>query len=395
MKILHRIVSLSRVLHWVLTSIAILLVVLTVTGLVVIRTQRFRDYVRRRIVEQVETTTHGRFEYGRFVFNWERLTAEMTQVVLHGKETEGAPLVAADSVTLGLRIISLFERKVDLARVRIERPRVHIVFYDDGSTNIPEPHRKTTWAEDVLDLAVRDYEAVDGVVEYNETRIPLRVHGEGLRIRMSYEPGRVLYRGDIATERVQLAPLGYGPIPTSLSAAFTLEKSRLAFSRIRISTRESRVDFGRFAGRCSRTAWRIQRARFDLGERSRPDIQVTRRAGRYGHAGWEIDHRFRAPVRPQRKWQTGRPRSRVFARKPENRERGCTGRSQLRLGPAVPAQSRSPRAGRPRDRRRGSFRLAHDPLRRRCRRRRREGCRCADRLPRHPLDRRDGRPRSL
>jgi len=242
MKILHRIVSLSRVLHWVLTSIAILLVVLTVTGLVVIRTQRFRDYVRRRIVEQVETTTHGRFEYGRFVFNWERLTAEMTQVVLHGKETEGAPLVAADSVTLGLRIISLFERKVDLARVRIERPRVHIVFYDDGSTNIPEPHRKTTWAEDVLDLAVRDYEAVDGVVEYNETRIPLRVHGEGLRIRMSYEPGRVLYRGDIATERVQLAPLGYGPIPTSLSAAFTLEKSRLAFSRIRISTRESRVD---------------------------------------------------------------------------------------------------------------------------------------------------------
>jgi translocation and assembly module TamB len=242
MRILRWIVSLSRIVHWVLTSIAISLVVLAITGLIVIRTQRFRDYVRRRIVEQVETTTNGRFEYGRFVFNWERLTAEMTSVVLHGKETEGPPLVAVDSVTLGFRVISLFERKVDLARVRLERPRVHIVFYDDGSTNIPEPNRKTTWAEDVLNLAVRDYEAVDGVVEYDETRIPFRVHGEGLRVRMSYEPARTLYRGDIATDRVQLAPLGYGPIPVALSAAFTLEKTRLAFSRIRVSTRESRID---------------------------------------------------------------------------------------------------------------------------------------------------------
>lgn len=242
MKTLHRIVSLSRVLHWFVMGSAILLVTLAITGLIVIRTQRFRDYIRRRVVAQVETTTNGKFEFGRFYFNWERLTAEMTQVVLHGKETEGPPLVAADSVTLGLRIISLFERKIDLARVRLDHPRVHIIFYPDGSTNIPEPHRKTTWAEDVLDLAVRDYEAVDGVVEYNETRIPLRVHGESLRIRMSHDPERELYRGDISTERVQLAPLGYGPIPATLSADFTLERTRLAFPRIRISTRQSRFD---------------------------------------------------------------------------------------------------------------------------------------------------------
>src|SRR5271165_6807499 len=109
MKFLHRVVSLSRIFHWVLTSVVVLLVGLTITGLIVIRTQRFRDYVRRRIVEQVEAITNGRFEFGRFYFNWERLTAEMTQVVLHGNETEGPPLVTVDSLTIGLRIISLFE----------------------------------------------------------------------------------------------------------------------------------------------------------------------------------------------------------------------------------------------------------------------------------------------
>ena len=242
MKILHGFVSLSRIFTRVLIGLAVLVVVLIVTGMIVIRTQRFRDYVRGRIVEQVQTATNAKFEYGRFVFNWERLTAEMTQVVLHGKETEGAPLVAVDSVTLGLRIISIFERKIDLARVRLDRPRVHIIFYSDGSTNIPEPHRKTTWAEDVIDLAVRDYEAVDGSVEYNETRIPLHVRGEGLRIRMSYEPAKTQYSGELSTDRVQLAVSDYGPVPVAISTQFSLLKSRLMFTKTQFSTKESRIN---------------------------------------------------------------------------------------------------------------------------------------------------------
>ena len=246
MKHLRWMVASSRVVTWCLTIVAALVLIAAVSGILVIRSQRFREYVRRSIIQQVETTTGGRFEIGQFSFDWEHLIAEIGPVVLHGKETEGAPLVAADSVTLGFRVLSLVERKVDLARVRIQGLRVRVVFYADGSTNIPVPHRPTTWTEDVLNAAVREYEVDDGYVDYDETRVPLRLRGENLRNRMSHEPGADLlqgrYRADVSTARLEVTPPGYPSIPAALSAAVTLERSRLTFSRLRISTKESRLD---------------------------------------------------------------------------------------------------------------------------------------------------------
>ena len=91
-------------------------------GLVVVQSGWFHEYVRQQIIAEIEHATGGRVELGRFSFRGPTLTARVSELVLHGKEAAGEPpLLRVESVTLGLRILSFAERKIDLASIEVDR----------------------------------------------------------------------------------------------------------------------------------------------------------------------------------------------------------------------------------------------------------------------------------
>ncbi len=184
-------------------------------------------------------------ELGAFSLDWHNLTVRVQDFVLHGKESPAEPpLLQIGSATLGLRIISVLETKIDLASLRIDRPQAYFVVYPDGSSNFPGPPARSNklWSEQLLNLKIGSYEIADGQVEYVGRRIPLHVKGEHLRVQMSYEAQTPSYRGEVSTDSLQVSPEGYGPIPASMSASFVIEKSRLEFPRVRVATKQSSFD---------------------------------------------------------------------------------------------------------------------------------------------------------
>jgi translocation and assembly module TamB len=237
---------LGKILLRGFAAIAVLLVIGALAGLVVVQSGWFHEYIRKQIVAQLERATGGRVELGRFSFRGATLTAQISPLVLHGKEAEGEPpLLRVESVALSLRVLSFAERKVDLASLRVEKPRVHIVIYPDGSTNLPSPRPQLgskVWAEDLLNLAVRQYDVTDGLVEVDERRIPLNLHGEGLSLKMTYDSKTPSYHGDLASQRVRILTGELAPMELGVTAQFALEKSRVAFSALRVSAGESRAD---------------------------------------------------------------------------------------------------------------------------------------------------------
>jgi translocation and assembly module TamB len=238
--------KIGRVALRVLAAVVVLLIVCAIAGVLVERSGWFREMVRRRIITEIEDATGGRVELGSFTYDWAHLSASVAPMVLHGKEPEGEPpLLRIQSITAGLRIISMLERKVDLSSLRVARPMVRIVFYPDGSTNVPSPRVRRgnkTWAEDLLNLAVRRYEVVDGIVEYDDRMVPFSVRGEDLRARMAYDASGPRYRGDFASRRLRVMPGGFAPIEVDASAAFILSKSGIEFTRLHLATKESRAD---------------------------------------------------------------------------------------------------------------------------------------------------------
>ena len=237
--------KLKRIVLWTLTAIVVLLALATVAGVIIIRSDRFHQYIQRNIVQQIERATGGRVELANYSLDWHNLTAQIQGLVIHGKESSAEPpLLQVGSATLGMRIISVLEKKVDLASLRIERPLAYFVVYDDGSTNFPGPPARSDklWTEELLNLKIGSYEVMDGLIEYDGRRIPLHLKGDHLRARMNYDARTPSYSGDVSTDSLQVTAEGYGPIPTSLTATFAIEKSRIILPRVHVATKESSAD---------------------------------------------------------------------------------------------------------------------------------------------------------
>jgi translocation and assembly module TamB len=230
----------------VAVAAVILLVVVVGAGLLVVRSGWFRELVRQRIVREIETATGGRVEVGNFSFKWETLTAKISPLVLHGTEpASDTPLLRVESVSVGLRVISMLERKFDLSSVSLDQPRLRIVVYTDGSNNLPQPTGPSSgksWAENLVDLAVRRYAVTGGMAEIDLRQVPLSFSGEDLRLQMTRELTAARYRGNLTSRHVRVAANIMSPADADLSAAFTIDSTRVILSPIRIGVGRSRID---------------------------------------------------------------------------------------------------------------------------------------------------------
>lgn len=237
---------LTRVTKRAMAALVILFLLASVTGTLILRSGWFRERIRERIVAELERSTGGRAELGTFDFEWTRLVATVSPLVLHGRESAGEePFLRIPSVRVGLRLISMFERKVDLASLWVDQPAIRIVLYPDGSTNLPVPPARTgttTWAANLLDIGVRHYEISRGIVEYDHRRIPLDLRGEDLRLQMNYRSVGPVYIGEFSSKRLRVAARGSLPAELDVAASFTLAREQIEFSRIDIATGASRAN---------------------------------------------------------------------------------------------------------------------------------------------------------
>src|SRR4051794_17764543 len=165
-----------------LTAIALIALV---TSVLILRSDWFHEKVRARIVETVETATGGRVELGGFTFDWRRLRVEVHSFTIHGTEPAGKPpLLHADTIVVGLKIVSALKRDVDIQYLDIGAPRVSLIVYPDGRTNVPEPKIKgnhANAAETILNLAIGRFTIDRGVFEV-ESRgaVPFDARGRDL-----------------------------------------------------------------------------------------------------------------------------------------------------------------------------------------------------------------------
>jgi translocation and assembly module TamB len=167
-------------------SLAAAALVLAFSAILVLRSDWLRGKVRERIVAEVEKATGGRVEIGAFQFDWKQMRAEVDGFVLHGSEPAGAPpLFRADAIVVGIKIVSLLKRSVDLQYLDVRRPQVYAILYPDGHTNLPAPKVRRAGKgtiESILDLAIGRFSLQDGSFEVSgHGKTPFDAQGRNLR----------------------------------------------------------------------------------------------------------------------------------------------------------------------------------------------------------------------
>src|SRR5689334_11342143 len=214
-------------------SVAGLLLPAFVSGVLIVRSTWFYEKIRRAMIETIETATGGRAEVGSFEFDWKRLRVEVKQFVLHGTESaDKPPLFRAASVTVGLKILSVLHRDVDVQSLDVHDPRIYLIIYPGGRTNVPEPKVKPRGArtalETLLDLKVGRFNIENGVFEM-ESRgaMPFAATGRSLALRLGYDALVPRYQGTIAMSPFELAWNGRKAIPFGVNMQLSLERNRI------------------------------------------------------------------------------------------------------------------------------------------------------------------------
>jgi len=236
--------------RWVLRLLGgavALLAVAAGCGLVVLRSAWFREQVRARIVNTVETATGGRAEAGSFDFDWSRLRARIRNFTLHGTEpADRPPLFHAASVSVGLRLVSLWNRDVDIRYLEVAEPRMYLMLLSGGRTNIPEPKVKSPGKKDaietVLALAIGRIDLTRGEIRIeNRGATPFEIHGANLTSTLQFEAGGPRYRGTLAIHPLLVQAPGIADTPVALDVAVAMERDRITVESARLAAGDTEV----------------------------------------------------------------------------------------------------------------------------------------------------------
>jgi translocation and assembly module TamB len=182
---------------------AVILLAVTTIGLYFAASSAaFENFVRRRMVLNLETATGGRVEIAYFHWHLLSLEAEAGGLVIHGLEAPGeASYAQVERMRVRFSVLGILSPRIQLKDLDIVKPQLHLIVYPDGTTNQPHPRKPRPPGEPMLDRffdmqanhvtfeqGVLDYDNRAAEFDFQDRHIPLDFDASDLSLRMVHLP---------------------------------------------------------------------------------------------------------------------------------------------------------------------------------------------------------------
>ena len=156
--------------------------------------------VHQQLIATLEDATGGRVEIGSFHWQPFHLEADASRLVIHGLEDPGEePLARIDNLRVRVSLRYFWNPRILLRFLELDRPALHIVFYPDGSTNLPQPRKQRKQIKSELDTlfdlraghvsvqqGVLHYENRASGLDFQDRYIPLDFDAGDVSLLVSY-----------------------------------------------------------------------------------------------------------------------------------------------------------------------------------------------------------------
>jgi len=247
----------------------------------------FRETVRARVVADLERMTGGKVEIQSFTWKLSTLEFEIRNLTIHGREAANeVPYAHADRITVGVKIVSFFARKIALEKVNIEGSTFHLIVYPDGSTNKPSPSGTARADEapqqDLFDLAIKEIAVNNGVFMLNQEKIPFNLNGKEISAGMNYVAAEKAYDGHLDLAPVVIGYRGSAPFQAEVHGSFRLREKEMEIKSLKLAARNSTLSASGTLRHYDRPELALNyQAALDLGEVAR---EAKLQELRSGHA---------------------------------------------------------------------------------------------------------------
>jgi translocation and assembly module TamB len=151
------------------------LVVAYVSAVMALKTQWFHNWVKERVVVDLQHLTGARVEIGNLEVHPAIFQLDFRNLRLHGREAPSErPLLAARIVVVRMNPLSLLFRRLWISSLYARGVEIHWVTYRDGSTNLPGAVTNERSAVSKLTaLSISTLDLLDADLYWNNHKIPL------------------------------------------------------------------------------------------------------------------------------------------------------------------------------------------------------------------------------
>jgi hypothetical protein len=162
---------LAKPLAWA----AAVLVLLAVAAVLVYRSawtaERVRSLVEARMSEYLDRDVDvGRVEYG-----FAPGVFVLYDLVIPSADPEDPPFAVVPRTEIRFALSGFTRLSVDITRVEVERPEVTVLFFADGTNNLPEIHRPERQGPSRVEVRIGRLLVEDGVVHLDQRALPLEI----------------------------------------------------------------------------------------------------------------------------------------------------------------------------------------------------------------------------
>ncbi len=238
----------SRRKLWKYVLVFVGVVVLVLAGLAwYTTTESFQAMVHRRLVTELETVTGGRVELGSFHTVPFQFQVEVRDLTIHGKEAPGeVPYAHVDRLVAKVKIISVLGAEFGFHSLTLDRPVVHVIFYSDGSTNVPDRKARTadirSGIEQLTRLSITRLQIQHGEILWGDRTIPLDVVADDVSADMVYSLFARRYDIQLRVGKIDTVYEGYRPVAWTADGRFSLSSRDLQVKSLTIASKRSNLE---------------------------------------------------------------------------------------------------------------------------------------------------------
>jgi translocation and assembly module TamB len=229
---------------WTGAGVFALLLIVVLAVAILLHSARFHQYVLATVDQKATQAIGTQVQLQNFALHWSHLSLDLYGLTVAGAAPyANPPLLQVAHAEVGVRIVSILQRKWYLDSFVLDHPVVKIFSDAHGVTNIPafKSSGSSSSNTSVFDLGVRHAVLDQGAVYYNNRQSILSADLHNVDFRAGFDPSQQKYSGKLSYSDGHLQSGSFNPIPHSLEAEFDATPSTFHLSHATLSSETSHL----------------------------------------------------------------------------------------------------------------------------------------------------------
>jgi translocation and assembly module TamB len=232
-----------KVMAWISLGMAAVTLIITVGVAILLNNARFHNHLIRAAETNASEKLGVRVQLQNFAVHVSNLSVDLYGVTIEGASPyPNPPLLQADHVQTGVRIVSILSKTWYLDSFQIDHPVVHVFVDSKGVSNIPTIKSSgQTSNTSIFDLGVRHAVLEHGEIYYNDEPAELAADLHDLELKASFNSLLKKYSGRVSYSNGRLMYGALHPVVHNLSVQFDATPTTFHLTQAKLTAGKSVV----------------------------------------------------------------------------------------------------------------------------------------------------------